>query len=528
MKVTLIHPPVYINKNGLTALRPSLPLGLAYIAAVLRDDKHDVTVVDALGEAPEQMIPDGDIWRLGLTPAEIIEKIPADTEAIGVTSMWSYSWPIVRELLQELRAAFPDTAIICGGEHFTAVPELSMGQAPIDYLVLGEGEETAVALFRALELGLDHTVIPGIMFRKGDGELQQNDRRDRIKNVDEIPWPAWEYFDVEAYSSNRLVSGIYYGKTVPILATRGCPYQCTYCSSPNMWTTRWYARSPKDVLDEIEHYYNQYGATNFPFQDLTAILKRKWVVDFCEEVETRGLDITWQLPAGTRSEVIDEEVARLLVRSGCKSLNFAPESGSERTRKHMKKMLSDEKLFRAVRASVKAGLNVGAFFVLAYPTDEAEDMAATVKLAAKLGKAGIDDVSAGFFFPLPNTEITRQLEKEGKITYDDAFLKLPIYVHNTYLSEDRKFNENFTAKELTKWKYKVVRTFYTRSLLLRPQRWFRILWNFVRGKETSKMESFLQETLRKLRLRKRPQEGLSKKATKVATKASSGDTVAKG
>ena len=232
MKVTLIHPPVYINKNGLTALRPSLPLGLAYIAAVLRDDKHEVSVIDALGEAPEQMAPDGDIWRLGLTPEEIIERIPADVQAIGVTSMWSYSWPIIREMLRKVRAAFPETPIVCGGEHFTAVPELSMEQAPIDYLVLGEGEETAVALFRALELGLDHTVIPGVMFRKDDGEVQKNDRRDRIKNVDEIPWPAWEFFDVDAYSSNRLVSGIYYGKTVPILATRGCPYQCTYCSSP--------------------------------------------------------------------------------------------------------------------------------------------------------------------------------------------------------------------------------------------------------------------------------------------------------
>ncbi|HEB53247.1 MAG TPA: B12-binding domain-containing radical SAM protein, partial [bacterium] len=402
------------------------------------------------------------------------------------------------------RAAFPQTTIVCGGEHFTAVPELSMEQAPIDFLVLGEGEETAVALFRALELGLDHTVIPGIAFRKEDGSLQKNDRRDRIKNVDELPWPAWEFFDVEAYSSNRLVSGIYYGKTVPILATRGCPYQCTYCSSPNMWTTRWFARTPTDVLDEIEHYVKTYGASNFPFQDLTAILKKDWVVEFCREVERRNLKITWQLPAGTRSEVIDEEVAQLLVRSGCRSLNFAPESGSERTRKHMKKMLTDEKLFRAVKASVKAGLNVGAFFVLAYPTDEREDLEASVKLAAKLGRLGVDDVSAGFFFPLPNTEITRQLQAEGKITVDDAFLKLPIYVHNTYLSEDRKYNENFTAKELTRWKYKVVRAFYTRSLLLRPQRWFRILWNFLRGRETSKMESFLQETMRKFRLRKQP------------------------
>ena len=112
----------------------------------------------------------------------------------------------------------------------------------------------------------------------------------------------------------------------------------------------------------------------------------------------------------------------------------------------------------------------------------------------------------GFFFPLPNDGDRRgSSQKEGKITLSTTtFLKLPIYVHNTFLSEDRKYNENFSAKELTRWKYKVVRAFYTRSLLLRPSRWFRIGWNFVRGKETSKMESFLQETMRKLRLRKRP------------------------
>jgi len=513
MKVTLIHPPVYINENGLTALRPSLPLGLAYIAAVLRDDGHDVAVIDALGSAPEQMAPDGDIWRLGLTPDEIVERIDPTTEAIGITSMWSYSWPIVRELIHTVKRALPSVPIVCGGEHFSAVPELSMQQAPIDYLVLGEGEETASSLFRALEMKLDVAEIPGVVFRKPDDQggvtIEKNPRRDRIRNVDQIPWPAWDYFDIEAYSSNRLVSGIYYGKTVPVLATRGCPYQCTYCSSPNMWTTRWFARTPKDVINEIEHYRNKYGASNFPFQDLTAILKRSWVVEFCEEIEARGLDITWQLPAGTRSEIIDEEVARLLVRSGCKSLNFAPESGSERTRKHMKKMLTDEKLFRAVHASVKAGLNVGAFFVLAYPTDEVEDMKATVRLAARLGRAGIDDVSAGFFFPLPSTEITRQLEQEGKVTYDDAFLKLPIYVHNKFLSEDRKFCEPFTAKQLTRWKYKVVATFYLNSFLFRPGRVFRIIWNFIRGRETSKMESFLQETRRKFRLRRqtRPNVG---------------------
>jgi anaerobic magnesium-protoporphyrin IX monomethyl ester cyclase len=501
MKIQLIHPPVYINKNGLTALRPSLPLGLAYIAAVLREDGHSISVIDALGEAPEQMIPEGDIWRLGLTPDEIIARIDPQAGAIGLTSMWSYSWPIVRELIRKIRAAYPTLPIVCGGEHFTAVPELSMEQAPIDYLVMGEGEETAIALFRAIEMGIDTSVIPGIVYRAADGTITKNKRRDRIRAIDEIPWPAWDLFDVRAYDEHKLVTGIHYGRTVPILATRGCPYQCTYCSSPNMWTTKWFAREPIDVADEIEFYVRKFGAANFPFQDLTAILKRDWVVAFCGELMRRGLDITWQLPAGTRSEIIDEEVARLLVASGCRSLNFAPESGSERTRKHMKKMLTDEKLFRAVHAAVKNGLNVGCFLVLGYPTDEPVDMAATAKMIRRLARAGVDDVSAGFFFPLPSTEIYHELVRLGKVEMNDAFLKLPVYVHNKFMDPARNYNLKMTARQMTRWKYWIVANFYVTSFVTRPQRIFRIFWNFVRGRETSKMESFLQETRRKFSIR---------------------------
>jgi radical SAM superfamily enzyme YgiQ (UPF0313 family) len=502
MRIQLVHPPVYINRSGLTALRPSLPLGLAYIAAVLRRDGHEVRVLDSLSLAPGRMQPEGDIWRLGLSPEELVERIGDDVGAIGITSMWSYSWPIVRRLIHLIRARFPAVPIVCGGEHFTATAEHSMREAPLDYIVLGEGEETAIALFRALEMRLDTTVIPGIAYRDAEGNFKKNERRDRIRNIDDLPWPAWDLFDIEAYDQNKFVSGIHYGRTVPILATRGCPYQCTYCSSPGMWTTRWYARSPGDVADEIEHYTREYGATNFPFQDLTAILKREWVVEFANEIFKRNLKITWQLPAGTRSEIIDDEVARLLVQSGCRSLNFAPESGSERTRKHMKKMLTDEKLFRAVRAAVKNGLNVGCFLVLGYPTDEKEDMRATVRMIRRLARAGVDDVSAGFFFPLPNTEITRELEKQGRVTMNDDFLKLPVYVHNKYMTPERNYCPNLTAKQMTRWKYWIVANFYFTSFFFHPGRVFRILFNFLRGRETSKMESFLQETSRKFRLRK--------------------------
>ena len=141
-----------------------------------------------------------------------------------------------------------------------------------------------------------------------------------------------EKLEVKKYHENRFVGEMYSENiTVPILATRGCPYQCTYCSAPNMWLPRWIPRDPIKVVDEIEYYSKNFSAKNFPFQDLTAIIKKEWIKAFCEEIIKRNLNITWQLPTGTRSEAIDDEIASLLKKSGMTSMAYAPESGSEET-----------------------------------------------------------------------------------------------------------------------------------------------------------------------------------------------------
>ncbi|MCA8941475.1 MAG: B12-binding domain-containing radical SAM protein, partial [Planctomycetes bacterium] len=348
MKIQLVHPPVYLNVAAMTALRPSLPLGLAYIAASLREVGHEVSVIDAVGLAPDK-VTRGSRRRLsllGLTPDEIVERLDPDADAFGVTNMWSFSWPVVRTILRKMRERFPDKPIVCGGEHFTGLPELSMEQAPIDVIVTGEGEEAAVEVFGALERGeTEWDRIGGIWYRDADGSPRKSPvSRARNRAVDDIPWPAWDLFDVAGYNERKLVTGIHYGMTVPIFATRGCPYQCTYCSSPQMWTTRWYARDPKLVVDEMEHWHEKFGADNFPFHDLTAILKKDWVIEFCSELASRPFvrRIRWQLPSGTRVEVIDDEVAMWLKRTNGVSLNYAPESGSPETRKRIKKMMKDE------------------------------------------------------------------------------------------------------------------------------------------------------------------------------------------
>lgn len=505
MKIQLVQPPVYLNPAALTALRPAPPLGLAYVAAALRQAGHDVSVLDAVAAAPTQTTPEGKVVRLGLTDEQILDRIDPAARAIGISNMWSFSWPTVRSMIRAIRARHPDKLIVCGGEHFTGLPEHSMREAPIDYVVLGEGEEIATTLFARLEAesDFDPSTLPGLCWRNGD-EIVRNPRAERTRDVDRIPWPAWDLFELDVYDAHDFVDGIKFGKTVPILATRGCPYQCTYCSSPQMWTTRWYARNPVDVADEIEHWATRYGATNFPFQDLTAIIKKEWVVDFCRELIRRDLKITWQMPTGTRCDVVDDEVADLLGRSGGRSLSFAPESGSERTRQLIKKKMKTESLMRAVEAAMKARLNLSILLVIGFPHDTADDLKDTVRLVRGLGRLGVDDIACAFFFPIPSTELYEQLMARGRVGVDDASLMTPIFVHDRRLTEDRNFCDHLTARRLTLFKYWIVANFYVASVLSRPGRPFRHVWNLLTGREASKMDTFLKETVRRIGRSLRP------------------------
>lgn len=493
-----------LNPGALTALRPAPPLGLAYVAAALRKAGHDVSVIDAIGEAPDQTVRQGPLARLGLGNEQIVARISADTKAIGIGNMWSFGWPTVRGLVQAIKRARPDLPIVGGGEHFSAAPEHSMREAPIDFVVVGEGEETAVRLFGALAAGESPRDIPGICYRDAEANCVRNPRAPRTKAIDDIPWPAWDLFDLEAYDERHYVTGNRYGKTVPVLATRGCPYQCTFCSSPQMWTTRWVPRNPVDVVDEIESYVQRYGANHFPFQDLTSIIKRDWIIAFCKELLRRKLDVRWQLAAGTRCEVIDDEVVSHLYRAGCKALYFAPESGSERTRNLIKKRLKTEALMRASECAIRGGLNLGLFLVIGFPKDTVEDLEQTVTLAKTMGALGLSDVSCAYFFPIPSTELASYLMSTGRIRFDDDFLMTPIFVHDKLMREKHNYCENVSARTLTLYKYKIVGSFYGALWRHHPERLLASASNGLTGVENSKLDVFLNESRRRVARRLLP------------------------
>ncbi|MCB9596196.1 MAG: B12-binding domain-containing radical SAM protein [Sandaracinaceae bacterium] len=500
MKIQLIHGPTYLNPGALSSLGPAAPIGLAYVAAALRQEGHSVGVIDAIAEAPEQRTRAGRLDRLGLTDQEVVDRIDPDTDAIGITSMFSFQWPLLREMAGAIRRARPDVAIVGGGEHLTALPERSMRESALDFIVLGEGEETAVALFGALEKdrAFDRRRLPGICWRAADGTIVSNPRAARRRDLDAIAWPAWDLFDLEVYDEHHYTTGNQYGKTVPILATRGCPYQCTFCSSPNMWTPRWFARDPKDVVDEIAFYVKTYGADHFPFQDLTAVIRKRWIVEFCTELIARDLDVRWQLAAGTRCEAIDEEVVGLLYRSGCRALYFAPESGSEVARKRIKKKLDTSALMRAAELAIGAGLNLGAYLVIGFPEDTAEELEETVALAKELGRLGLSDVACALFFPVPATPIWDDLVASGRIQVDDAHLMAPIFSHGKYQTEEFNFCKNVSARRLTWYKYKITAAFYSSLYRHHPDRIGKTVGYLLSGEEDSKLEALLLQRWRHL------------------------------
>ncbi|MEQ1917745.1 MAG: cobalamin-dependent protein [Elusimicrobiota bacterium] len=497
MKICLVRPPSIVNPiSYIASLTP--PIGLAYIAAALREAGHEVVIIDGIGEKPLQSVPIAyNLVLRGLTFAEICERIPKDASLIGVSGMFSSEWIHIREMINQISAAHPSIPMVAGGEHFTAEPAVSMKQCPgLSVCVLGEGEETIVEVAAALEKRGDLKLVKGLALRDGDGVLHTGERP-RIRSVDAIAKPAWDLIPLKAYWENSLSYGVNRGMSMPMLASRGCPYQCTFCSNPVMWTTRWIARTPALVLDEIEDYVKRFGISNVDFYDLTAIVKRDWILEFSKGLVARKLGITWQLPSGTRSEAIDAEVSKWLYASGCRNMNYAPESGSAASLERMKKKVSIPKLTASLRDAVKAGLNVKINIIIGMPDDTHLDTWKTLWFLVKMSWHGAHDVSVGAFSPYPGSELYARLVKEGKITHDDEYFSKLAYVD---ITETVSYTNYISSRWLRIYNWLGFAVFYGSNYLFRPARFLKTLRNLKTGHHESRGEMALSGILSRMKL----------------------------
>ena len=491
--VTLVRPPILISQGTLQGpITP--PIGLAYLASSLIEAGHSVTIVDALGEAPRQVVPlfDHRMLATGLLIPQIIKRIPTETSLIGVSAMFSGEWPYVKQLIQAIKQALPEAPIVGGGEHFTALPEFILETCPeIDYCVLGEGEETLVEIANHLATPGQMTQVTGLALRS-NGQVIRTPPRQRIKHVDQIPRPAWERVPVENYLSHGLGYGVNRGRSMPVIATRGCPYQCTFCSNPFMWTTRWVARKPALVLAEIECYLEQYQATNIDFYDLTAIIRKDWIVEFCGLILERGLKFTWQLPSGTRSEAIDAEVSNLLYLAGCRNLTYAPESGSPTTLHRIKKKVNLERMAGSMRDAVENGLNLKANIIIGFPDETRRETWQTIAFLVKMAWVGVHDLSISLFSPYPGSELFKELQSRGQLTdlSEEYFLSLAAY---TDVTETVSYSDTMSTNEIAFLRIFGLALFYGAEYIFRPQRLIQTLANLILKRQESRLDKSLQD-----------------------------------
>ncbi len=494
-RVALVRP-AKIASAGTWSLPVTPPLGPAYIAAVLREEGHEVMAVDAMAERLDQRIRDGHLMFQGLTIEETVNRIDPRAEVIGVTIMFTQDWPYAKRLIRAIRERFPEALIVAGGEHMTALPEFNLRDCPeLDVCVLGEGEETMAELVQYADRRDEFDRVKGVAFLK-DGQYVQTCARQRIRDVEKLPQPAWDLFPIETYLSNRNAFGVYRGRSMAILATRGCPYKCTFCSNPSMYGVAWIARQPESVLNEIEGYIRDYGAENIDFYDLTMVLKREWILEFCGKIEERGLKFTWQLPSGTRSEVIDDEVAAALYRTGCRNVTYAPESGSVRTLQRIKKRLRLPRLLESVRAALRNKIHVKCNIVLGFPDDERSDVLQTVAFCWKLAVMGIDAVEVMLFTPYPGSQLFDELRADGTIgELDDEFFRSMVAFLDPFVPS--KYCKHVGGLELSFWRFFTMGSFFAISFALRPWRLVRLVVNIVKDRSETVLEHRLGQMLRR-------------------------------
>jgi radical SAM superfamily enzyme YgiQ (UPF0313 family) len=488
LRVTLVKPPLRVPTTAYGTLRCP-PIGLASIAAVLEERGIAVTIVDAVGEDPRRISATDHrhFVRVGLEDDEIVARIPPDVTVLGVSCMFSEEWPFTRRVIEALRRAFPEVPIVGGGEHINAAPEFSMRDCPaLDACVLGEGEETFAALLEAMRAGTPLGEVAGIAYME-DGAFARTPPRVRIRDLQSIPRPAWHLVPLANYLDNGFGFGIGRVRSYPILASRGCPYECTFCSNPEMWTTRWYARDPDAVLDEMGWAIQTYGVENFDFYDLTAIVRKDWIRDFCQRLIARGYKTAWQLPTGTRSEALTDDVLPLLRESGCRYLVYAPESGSPGVLKRIKKKVHLDRMKDSMRQAVAAGLTVKCNFVVGFPGETRRELWETVRFCYQLAGIGIADVNIGPFCPYPGSELFNQLQAEGRLRgMDDAYFEmLAVYAD---LARSRSWTEHVTHRQLLLFRLVAMGVFYARAFARRPSRVFSLVRNVRSGKHETRLD----------------------------------------
>lgn len=412
MKILLINPPIR------EWAKPNVfPLGLGYIASVLREAGHEVEVLD--------------INAFRWNPDEVEKKIAGvcfDLVGIGaIVTVYKY----VKWLISIIKRCHPEKKIIVGGSVGTSIPYIMLSKTEADIVCIGEGEVTILEVVKALENAKDLKEIMGIWYRGSDGKIYSNKNRPTLKDIDSIPLPAWDLFPMGIYLKNpvgapnrnkwtdgstddiKLLS-------MNLFATRGCPYQCIYCYHDFMGQGH-RCRSPKNIVTEIRILHEKHKVLYFHFVDDEFVINKSFVFEFCRLIKELSAEIGEKISWGCagRVNLMSEELIVAMVDSGCVLIGYGIETGSQKMLDMIKKKTSVEQAKNAIGLTKKYLGWADCSFMIGYPGETRGTIRETIEFCKEL------DLAPEVIFlltPYPGTELYNMALKQGKIKDEEEYI----------------------------------------------------------------------------------------------------------
>ncbi|NQU83124.1 MAG: radical SAM protein [Parcubacteria group bacterium] len=402
-------------------------LSMAYLSAVARKEGFSVFVLDLGIEA--------DPYKTLHKALELFQP-----RFVGITSTTPI-FPEVAGLSRIVKDRMGNrTKLILGGPHGTALPVESLKKSHFDILVFGEGEETLVEILQEKPLN----TIKGIYYKK-DGQVFKTEPRILTGNLDSLPLPAIDLFDLKRYTFPKLLYRN--SPTIHYMTSRGCVYGCTFCNK-NIFGRRFRGKSPELVVEEID-YLLRSGIKEIRITDDMFTTDMERAKTICRLIIKKRLKFPWNLGAGLRVDSVDEEFLRLAKESGLYQVSLAFESGDQKSLDSINKGITIEQSIRAMKMVKKVGLESVGFFMFGLPADTEESLKKTTKFATELRP---DMAKVTITNPFPGTELYRQYEEKGLIKSKDWTLYNlhnpgEIYQHpNLSFETMRKYYNNFYFK----------------------------------------------------------------------------------
>ncbi len=401
-KVFLFVPPggYFAERWSGGSMMPAL--GLSYIAAVLERDGVDVRLVPC--------------HVLGLDWKDVGRMIETERpDIVGVTTTTENRFLSFR-LAQVAKEAHPGVFTVLGGPHVknTAQDTLAHIRA-VDAVCLGEGEETMSELVRCLAAKGDLGKVAGISWRAADGTVRHNQPRLPVADLNLLPMPARHLEPWEKYNFRMEVPGKGLLPGGNLMTSRGCPFTCTFCATPANWGRRVRALSPENVLREIEHLQERYGARVIWFYDDTFNFNPARAEAICDLIIERRLDISWFCEV--RVDILEKPLFEKMVRAGLFHVGFGIESGSERiSREIITKRATLKQAFDVVSWSRELGITANPFFIFSHPTETWAEAQQTMAIVEQL--EGRCETSVAILHMYPGTPLEERARREGKLPRD--------------------------------------------------------------------------------------------------------------